>query len=131
MNLTQQQKAFMNATKEYQENVISTAEALNTLKQSGFIKGFKIIVTENSEQFVSDVQMVLNTVEEQDKENTEKNIECNNCEDGSSYDDLAEMILELVSATESLAEATYHRFKKMEQNQILLAKALLQNGGSN
>ena len=76
MSMTEQEQAFVNQSKEYQDEVLTIVQALKTLHDSDRIESLSIGTDKAHKDFMDDVQLVLKTV------NHFKNID----EDGDADD---------------------------------------------
>lgn len=77
MSMTEQEKAFVAQSDEYQTEVLTVVQALKTLHDSNRISSLSIGTNEKNEEFMEDVQLVLKTLNKIDEKNEDNENESN------------------------------------------------------
>ena len=77
MSMTEQEKAFVAQSDEYQTEVFTVVHALKTLHDSNRIGSLSIGTNEKNKEFMEDVQLVLKTLNKNDEDDEDDEDESN------------------------------------------------------
>ena len=130
MSMTEQEKAFVAQSDEYQTEVFTVVQALKTLHDSNRISSLSIGTDIDNKAFMEDVQLILKTLNKFDEENKDNEDESNDdCQSEPEEEPVGlSTIDEMETFMSNTADALLHLTKELADikfQTMLNAKAIV------
>lgn len=115
MSMTEQKKAFVAQSDEYQTEVFTVVQALKTLHDSNRISSLSIGTNIDNKEFMKDVQLVLKTLNKFDEENEDNEDESNDDSEPEQEEESAgfSTIDEMETFMSNTSDALLHLTKEL------------------